>query len=221
MQKSGTLRVLIVDSHYIIRVGLREFLAATFDCGDVLEATTKDECLQVMDRTTGIDVVIVDLYLPNRLSEAGLREICSKLESTPVLVCTQSESLVDMQFAMSAGARGFLSKASERDALESAIRAVMSGGTYFLWHSREPGGAATRTAAQASSMNGKGRISRLTRRQRDVLSLLAEGMPNQAIAESLGLTLSTVKGHVSKILDVLGAENRTQATLILKQLDQG
>ena len=72
--------------------------------------------------------------------------------------------------------------------------------------------------APFEQVNGKqSSLMRLTRRQREVLSLLAEGLSNQSIAISLGLSLSTVKGHVSKILDLLGAENRTQATLMLNR----
>lgn len=218
------MRVLLAENQYIVRIGLREYFNETFSEVETVEAIAAAEVWLALREAGQFDLVIIDPSLPQPLQESELAAIKAAASPSPLIVFS-TRGLADLRTAINAGAEGFVSKASDLETLDQAVRTLLSGGAYYFcqaeqqdWQADRRDDLAVRGNGGPERINGQhAGLARLTRRQRDVLRLLAEGMPNSAIASTLGLTLSTVKGHVSKILDSLGVENRTQATLLLNR----
>ena len=218
------MRVLLAENQYIVRIGLREYFNETFGEVETVEATASAEVWLALRQAGRFDLIIIDLSLPQPLQESELAAMKAAAGSSPLIVFS-TRGLADLRTAINAGAEGFVSKASDLETLDQAVRTLLSGGAYYFcraepedWQAERREDLAARAGGGPERINGQpAGLARLTRRQRDVLRLLAEGMSNSAIAATLGLTLSTVKGHVSKILDGLGVENRTQATLLLNR----
>jgi DNA-binding NarL/FixJ family response regulator len=188
-------RIVIIDDHPIVREGL----ASALDAKNGIEITgsfaTAKEAVASLGTTTP-DVVILDLDLSG---SSGLDAIERLRAAAAVLVLTAYGSDDDLQTAMRRGARGYLLKGAPLDEIERAIDAVSHGRSYV--------------DSRASSALIDGRPS-LTKREREVVALIAAGQSNKEIAASLGITERTAKFHVTSILGKLGADNRAQAVAI-------
>ena len=201
-------RVLLVDDHAMVRRGLREFLAVFEDIKVVGEAADGREALSAAE-TLRPDVVVMDLNLPRLDGIEATRELRAARPEIEVVALTGSVEEERVMAAIAAGAAGFLLKDAEPDDVAAAIRAARNGEMYLApavagivaRQLRAPGGLATQDD------------SALTPRERDVLGLVAEGLPNRAIGEALGITERTARTHVSNILAKLGLTSRTQAAL--------
>jgi DNA-binding NarL/FixJ family response regulator len=188
-------RIVIVDDHPIVREGL----SAALEGKNGLEVTgsfgSAPEAIASLSATRP-DVVILDLDLSG---SSGLDAIETLRESAAVLVLTAYGSDDDLQTALRSGARGYLLKGVSLDEIERAIAAVSRGQSYV-----DP-------RASAALIAG-GRP--LSRREREVLRLIAEGQSNKQIAAKLRITERTAKFHVTSILNKLGADNRAQAVAL-------
>jgi DNA-binding NarL/FixJ family response regulator len=189
--------VLIVDDHPAVRRGLRTFLELTEDIdvvGEAAEGTGVADL--VADRTP--DVVLLDMVLPGLDGLGVLHELRERGLPARVLVVTSFTGRSSVLPAVRAGARGYLSKDVEPEALASAVRSVHAGHLLL-----EP-------EVTASLLGGP---PVLTARENEVLTLIAGGRSNREIARDLELSEKTVKTHVSSILVKLGLADRTQAAL--------
>ena len=202
-----TLRILIVDDHEVVRLGLRALLDRHPDFTVVDEAGTAREALQkaLLHRP---DVVVMDIRLPGRSGIDACRDILSQLPDTRVIMLTsyaEDELLFD---AIEAGACGYVLKQIGTDDLVRAIEAVGRGEALLdpsvtrrvLERVRE---AARRDEAAA--------FAELTDQELRVLALIAEGKTNREIARALYLGEGTVRNYVSSILSKLGVTNRAEA----------
>lgn len=202
-----TLRILIVDDHEVVRLGLRALLDRHPDFTVVDEAGTAREALQkaLLHRP---DVVVMDIRLPGRSGIDACRDIVSQLPDTRVIMLTsyaEDELLFD---AIEAGACGYVLKQIGSDDLVRAIEAVGRGEALLdpsvtrrvLERVRE---AARRDEAAA--------FADLTEQELRVLALMAEGKTNREIARALYLGEGTVRNYVSSILSKLGVTNRAEA----------
>ena len=195
------IRIAILDDHPIVRQGL---VAALEDEPDLQVVGTADsaEAGLALVRRERPDVLLLDLELPGM---GGVEAIPSLLEANPstaILVFTAYDTDEHVLGAMRSGAKGYLLKGAAVAELARAIRAVASGGSAL-----EPRVAA-RLVAEVRSPRGAGP---LTHRERDVLRLIAEGLPSKQIARTLGITERTVKFHTASLLRKLGADTRAQA----------
>jgi len=207
------IRVLVVEDHQSVRAGWRALFAAEPDIELVGEAATGEEALQ---KTAELEpqVVLMDIRLPDM---SGI-EATARLKRTHPDVCviavTAYDSVAYLTQAIASGASGYLDKGAPGPLVAQAIRAAVSGRglvlTSFLGGAAQPPAEAARLTRQGQV---PGPIDPLTAREQAVLRLLAEGWPNKAIAAELGVAPSTVRMHVRRILDKLGAQNRTQAAL--------
>ena len=196
---SAPIRVLIVDDHPAVRRGLRTFLELAGGLEVIGEAADGPTAVDLIAASEP-DVVLLDMMLPGMDGVEVLHELRRRELACRVLVVTSfPERLVP---AIRAGARGYLSKDVDPAALVAAVRAVAAGHLLL-----EPEAA----AALAAGVPSDG--TTLTARERDVLTLLAEGRSNREIARSLTVAEKTVKTHVSSILLKLGLADRTQAAL--------
>jgi DNA-binding NarL/FixJ family response regulator len=191
------IRVLIVDDHPAVRRGLRTFLELSEDIDVVGEAA---DGTQVADLVvaTGPDVVLLDMVLPGLDGLGVLAALREQGTAARVLVITSFTDRRSVLPAVRAGARGYLSKDVEPEALVAAVRSVHAGHLLL-----EPEVTVALLAEPPQ----------LTAREGDVLALVADGRSNREIARALTLSEKTVKTHVSSILLKLGLADRTQAAL--------
>lgn len=194
-----SIRILIVDDHPMMRLGIASMISSQSDMEVVAQAADA-ESAQTQFAAVKPNVVIVDLRLPGLSGVDLIRNLYPQSPSTAFLVLTTYEGDEDIFQAMRAGALGYLIKGMSQETLIKGIRAVRAGKRYLPNEVREKLGA---------------RSSRdiLSEREREVLTLLAKGMSNKGIAAALGVTEGTIKSHVGMILANLEVEDRTQAVL--------
>ena len=206
---NGPTRVLLVDDHAMVRRGLRDFLGMFEDIEVVGEAGDGQEALTATDRLRP-DVVVMDLNLPRLDGVEATRELRATRPDVEVVALTGFVDEERVMAAIEAGAAGFLLKDAEPDDVAAAIRAARNGEMYL-----DPA-VAGMVARQLRTPGGSAALADdtvLTPRERDVLALVAQGLPNRAIGDALGITERTARTHVSNILAKLGLTSRTQAAL--------
>ena len=202
------MHFLLIDDHPFMREGvaaaLRE-LQADAQLRHAVDGTQGLEWAEQAAATgAGFAAALVDLNLPGTSGLQVVESLRRRLPTLPVLVLSGSESPADVRQAMAAGASGYCPKSSSYTALVNALRLVMAGQIYLpplMLHA-----AASEQHRDVADLTGA-----LTRRQLEVLSLVANGEPNKSVARRLGLEEQTVKGHLSAIFKALGTVNRVQA----------
>jgi NarL family two-component system response regulator LiaR len=201
------IRVLIADDHAVVRRGLRTYLELQDEMEVVGEAEDGEEAVAEVERL-GPDVVLMDLVMPRVDGIAAIRRIRASSPGTRVIVLTSFLDDDKLFPAVHAGASGYLLKDAKPQELVAAIRTVHAGDA--LLHPA----AAARLMAEVAAGGERGDAQALlTEREREVLALVARGMPNKVIALELGISEKTVKTHVSNLLGKLGLTDRTQAAL--------
>lgn len=199
MKKTKPIRVLLVDDHFIVRMGLASSLSEEEDIEVVAEAATVAEGA-TQAATTRPNVAVVDLRLPDGGGAELVRRLAALDPPVRALVLTVNTGENDILQAFKAGARGYLAKSVERPELLEAIRTIARGGDYFPDSIRR----------QLDAGHARPHLSP---REYDVLRLVVKGLLNKEIADRLGLAEITVKQHVSAILRKLDVQDRTQAAV--------
>jgi DNA-binding NarL/FixJ family response regulator len=197
------IRVLIVDDHPVVREGVTAVLARERDIEIVGGADTLDEGL----RLTAVlhpDVILLDLKLPDASHRDGVASFVAA--GRGVLVFTAHDDDEDVFRAIRGGVRGYLLKGAPAAEIAEAIRQVYVGESYL----------SPRIAAKLVKGVGqpRGRTGLLSARERGVLRLVAAGLSNRQIGQTLSISERTVKFHVTAIFNKLGAENRAQAVAL-------
>jgi DNA-binding NarL/FixJ family response regulator len=210
------IRVLIADDHPVVRDGLRVLIESLPGLALVGEADTGTKAVQLAV-TLNPDVVIMDLEMPQLDGIAATRQILRALPGTAVLVLTMFEDDDKVHSALRAGARGYLLKGALQDEIIRAISAVAGGGAVFGAEvaARVIGQLADPPPAAAPP------FPRLTAREREVLDLLAAGLPTRSIAARLTLSEKTVANHLSSILTKLGLATRAEAIVLARDAGLG
>jgi len=201
------IRVLVADDHRLFRDGLRALLNSAEDLELVGEAGDGEE---VVAQAAALqpDVILMDLQLPGINGVEATRRILHTQPRVNVLVLTMFEDTDTVLAAMRAGARGYILKDTDEEALLRSVRAVASGEALF-----GPGVAERlmRYLAEATPSAERAAFPELTDREREVLWLLAQGLSNQEVAGRMGISLKTARNHVSNILARLQVADRTEA----------
>jgi DNA-binding NarL/FixJ family response regulator len=211
------LRILIADDHPLFRNGMRALLEAEPDTEVVGEATTGEEAIQM---AAGLqpDVILMDLQMPGVNGIEATRRILHTSPHIRILVVTMYEDDHSVFTAMRAGARGYLLKGASPDEVLRAIAAVGKGEAIF-----SPS-IATRLIDFFASLQPTAlpqALPELTEREREILTLIATGQSNAAIAKQLGLSNKTVSNYVSNIFSKLQVADRAQAMLRARQAGLG
>jgi DNA-binding NarL/FixJ family response regulator len=211
----GKTRVLLVDDHAMVRRGLRDFLGMFEDIEVVGEAGDGQDALTATAALRP-DVVVMDLNLPRLDGVEATRELRATRPDVEVVALTGFVDEARVMAAIEAGAAGFLLKDAEPDDVAAAIRAARKGEMYL-----DPAvaGVVARQLRTSGRTASPADDTVLTPRELDVLALVAQGLPNRAIGDALGITERTARTHVSNILAKLGLTSRTQAALYA--VDQG
>jgi DNA-binding NarL/FixJ family response regulator len=199
-----SIRILIADDHGIIRQGLRMFLGADPELEIIGEARDGAEALKLAHQLRP-DVVLMDLLMPVMDGIAATSAIRRELPDTEVVALTSVLEDAAVVEAIRAGAIGYLLKDTEAHELRRAIKAAAAGQVQL-----SPQAAARLIREVRTPENSK---AALTERETVVLRLLAQGLSNKEIAQSLNVGEQTVKTHVSHILEKLAVPSRTQAAL--------
>lgn len=210
---SAVVRVLIVDDHPVVRDGLRALLDSIDDAEVVAEAANGMAAIREA-RTHRPDVVIMDLNLPDLDGIEATRRIRQLVPDAAVLVLSMLEDDESVFAAMRAGARGYLLKGASQGDIERAIQTVASGGAFLC----------SQVARRVLGLLAAPRredppFPQLTGREREVLDLIAAGLPNRQIATRLDISAKTVSNHISSIFAKLHLSDRAAA--IVQARDAG
>ncbi|WP_425806216.1 response regulator [Desulfitobacterium sp. Sab5] len=201
-----TIRLMLVDDHEIVRMGLRAALSDVQDFEIVGEAGTAEECT-VKTREVQPDIILMDVRLPKRSGIEACREVLAERPDIKVIMLTSYADEDAVVAAILAGAQGFVMKEVSSEALTKAIMTVSAGGTIL-------DSVLTRSVLAKLQHNdtSKSPKEHLTERESEILILIGRGLTNKEIARRTYLSENTVRNYVSSILHKLGFKNRSQAT---------
>ncbi|MGE5336744.1 MAG: response regulator transcription factor [Gemmatimonadota bacterium] len=215
------MKILVVDDHPLVGEAMQHVLRRLDPDAEVLIATRCIAAFEIAAKTPELDLVLLDLNLPDQLSGIpALREWRRRLPAVPVVVISASEERTAVLAALDAGAAGFIPKSSPSDVMLPALELVLAGGKYVPPQAVCADSQRDRTRARRRSVDTIESLG-LTERQRDVLRLIAQGKPNKLICRELGLAERTVKAHVTAVFRALKVTSRTQAALAAARLGIG
>lgn len=207
------IRVAIADDHPVVRDGLRALFATLPDTELVAEASTGREAIRAAV-TERPHVLVMDLRMPDLDGAAATAEIARLAPDVAVLMLTMFEDDESVYAAMRAGARGYLVKGASQEQIRQAIATVAAGGAIF-----GPGIARRVLTYFATPPTTRQPFPELTPREREILDLIAAGLPNATIAARLGVAGKTVGNHISTIFTKLQVATRAEA--IIRARDAG
>jgi DNA-binding NarL/FixJ family response regulator len=199
MQRSGSIRVLVVDDHPVVCRGLAAILKAEPDMEVAGQAANGKQAIELF-RQLRPDVTLMDLRMPVMSGVEAIREIRKEFRNAAFVVLTTYQGDEDIHRALEAGALAYLLKGMSDHELIEAIRSVHAGLRYIPKRIVEV--LAKRPAR-----------SELSSREREILGLIVRGMSNRQIGDALGIAEATVKWHVNLILSRLNVADRTQAAV--------
>lgn len=208
--------LLIADDHPMFRAALRQAAADAVDDTEIHETGTLSGVLATLEAEPGIDLVLLDLHMPGNHGLAGLAAIRAQHPGVAVVVVSANDDPRVVRRALDHGAAGYLPKSSGMEELRDAIRAVLA---CEQWLPSALRAAVARTQSSSNDANLAARLASLSPQQFRVLTLVAEGLLNKQIADRLDVQERTVKAHLSAIFERLGVRNRTQAGVVLRELE--
>lgn len=210
------IRVFLLDDHEVVRRGVHDLLDAEPDLTVIGEAGTVEQAL-VRVPALRPDVAVLDVRLPDGNGVSLCRELRSRMPDLACLMLTSFDDEEALLDAIMAGAAGYVLKQISGTDLVAAVRTVASG------QSMLDASATTRLMARLRSDEEKepepDALPGLTAREREILTLIGEGLTNRQIGQRLYLAEKTVKNHISRLLAKLGVERRVQAAIIATQAE--
>lgn len=208
-------RILLADDHPMMLEGLERLLCPDFE---VVGAVTDGHALLEAAEVQRPELIIVDISMPGIDGIEATRRLRSRVPAARVLILSFHTEPSWVQAAFDAGAHGYLAKASAPAEVETAVREVLKGNFYLspavtqavLGKSRQEAGARVETARPAASGG-------LTPREVEIVRLVGKGLGNREIAGALGLSVATVRTHLNKVYEKLGAVSRVELALYAAQ----
>lgn len=205
MERTGRIRVVIVEDHALTRAGLHTALQASFDVvGEAADGLAGWEAIS-RERP---DVAVIDIGIPALDGVTLTKRVRAELPATHVVIVTMIDLEEEVLAALAAGADAYCLKSSEPERIVAAVRIASEGGAYF-----DPMIAHVVLGRFSATRSNEVRLSPLTPRETEILRLISDGRANSEIAEALHIGLGTVKGHIRDILEKLSASDRTQAAV--------
>jgi two-component system nitrate/nitrite response regulator NarL len=206
------MRVLIIDDHALFRIGLSELLQRRGI--DVVDAIGDCEVGVLLASDANPDVVLLDMRMPGTSGIRVLQRLRENGVRSPIVMLTTSADERDVVESLQGGARGYLLKDMEPDALISALESIVGGQTVVAPELTGVLAKAVRGDSAGLFSGSRRAVADLTPRESEILCLLAEGQSNKLIARNLGISDGTVKLHVKAILRKLEVHSRVEAAVI-------
>jgi DNA-binding NarL/FixJ family response regulator len=205
------MQFVIADDHPLFRTAMTHTLKQHFGSAKVLEVGSLLELLKVLKKGLEVDLLLLDLHIPDAHGFTGLAQVVELFPETPVMIVSGNDNPSVIHKAVDIGASGFLPKSSSNEDMAAAINAVLQGQVWI---------PANLPAAPEDIDNEQTtqRIAALTPQQLKVLTMIGEGLYNKQIASELSVTDATVRAHVTEIFRKLGVTNRTQAVIFFNRL---
>lgn len=203
------IRILLADDHTLFRVGMRSLLQSIEEVEIVGEAATGEETIK-MAAELQPDVILMDIQMPDVNGIEATRQILRTSPHIGIIMLTMFKDDESVFMAMRAGARGYVLKGADQDVMLRAIRGVANGESLF---SPEIAKRLIHFFSALQPSAPEEVFPELTAREREVLTLVAQGNNNADIAQTLGITMKTVRNHVSNIFSKLQVADRTQAVI--------
>ncbi len=215
------MKILIVDDHHLIREGMRPVLERLPAPGleepvEIFEAENFDAATRIVTKHPDLDLVLLDVRMPGTSGFAGLAQWQKRFPGLPVVMMSGEDDPALVRSAIDQGALGYIPKSSTSEVILSALRLVLSGGTYLPREAIGPDRVAPMPQADFAA-DVAARLG-ITPRQADVLALLLAGKSNKVICRELNLAESTVKNHVAAVFKALNVTTRVQAVLAAAKL---
>ncbi len=211
---TSTYDILIADDHPLFRSALRQALIACADVEVLLTEVGSITGLQgCLDERSDWDLVLLDLNMPGAYGFSGLVLLRGQYPHIPVVVISAQEESPVVNRARDFGASGFIPKSSSLEEIQGAVRTVLEGGT--CWPTSTGSGGPLSEQEKVVSAQ----LASLTPQQFRVLTMVCDGLLNKQIAYELSVSEATVKAHVTAIFRKLGVRTRTQAALVLQQME--
>jgi DNA-binding NarL/FixJ family response regulator len=213
----GPIKVVVADDHTLFRDGIKKVLSLEKDILVVGEAARGDEVVKAVERSKP-DVLLLDLRMPKADLVQTLLDVKERSPVTKVLILTAYAEEESIMNAAKGGARGYLLKGADFGTLLQAIKKVHSGG---LWIDRDIPTGETFEEIAAGQMDSftsaehNEAVESLTRRELEILRLVAEGLTNDEIGKKIFISEKTVKTHLTNIFDKLKVNNRFKAALMI------
>jgi DNA-binding NarL/FixJ family response regulator len=211
-------QILIADDHPLFRLALIQALRAIAPDAQLIESDSLAQARAALDARHDIDLVLLDLHLPDSHGLMGLASLRAEHPAVAVVMISANEDPAVIRRALAFGAAGYIPKGASLDELATALRAVLNCEEYVPAQLRNAIGTA-RTSSEDEQIAAK--LASLTPQQLRVLGLVADGQLNKQIADRLGIQERTIKAHLSLIFQKLGVRNRTQASVMLRSLELG
>lgn len=205
--------IVIIDDHPLFRDAMKGALAGVLKESTVLEASTLDDGIKIIEAERDCDLVLLDLKMPGVQGLSGLAFMRAQFPAVPVVVVSGQEEPAVIRRALALGASGFIPKSTPADTMRNAVQAVLDGEIWSPAITKE----VTREEREIDDLSK--RLSTLTPQQVRVLMMLRSGLLNKQIAFELDVSEATVKAHVSAILLKLNVDSRTQAVIAASRID--
>ena len=217
-----SIKILVVDGHFLIREALRGFLKILKNDAMILEAANARQAMKLISEHADIQLVLLELNLPDRVGFSLVSELRERHPTISVVVLSTRQDRDSVAKALDLGALGFIPKSEQREVMLSALDLVLAGGVYIppeiLLRDQRPLTNPKLPCMASSTRPVRPADLGLTERQADVLGLMMTGKSNKAICRELDLALPTVKNHVTAILKAIKVTNRTEAVIAVGSL---
>lgn len=205
------MKILVIDDHDLIRQAMQGVIKKLKRDAVVLAAANYAQAMDVVVNHPDIGLVLLDLTLPDRDGFLVLTDLRGKLPAASVVVLSAVQDPVNVMTALDLGARGYIPKSAPSDVILNALRLVFSGGIYVPPEILAGGKIPHTPQLEKSSAQPSLKELRLTERQLAVLALMMQGKSNKAICRALDVAESTVKTHVTAILQAMHVSSRSEA----------
>ncbi len=210
------LKVLVADDHDLVREGVNTALEELDPQISILGANCIAAVLQQLPANPDIDIILLDLGLPDAEQFSGLLQIKETAPDIPVAILSALNDQESVHGALAAGADGYIPKTSSKKVMLHAIRLILAGEIYLPSILLQSNQRISSTATITNLPQRRDAATGLTRRQIQVLDLIEKGLSNKEIARQIFCTEGTVKAHVTAILKTFGVSSRAKAVIAAK-----
>jgi DNA-binding NarL/FixJ family response regulator len=208
------MKVLLIDDHALIREAVRSVFGDVRPTAEVLDAVGRAQALEIAQSHSDLDMIVLDLTLPDGNGLDLLKELRARLPRATVVVLSASTEPGVVAKALRLGAEGFIPKSASYAVMIAALQLVLAGGIYVpaeILAAVKDAVSGDQLDVQQTDADAKFGDLALTERQREVLALLVQGKSNKIICRELQLAEPTVKNHITAILKALKVSSRTEA----------